>query len=333
MMSVFKSAACNFLVALLLCFAASASELQSQAKWHSDTQGIMGTNIHTEVWAESDENGQIAVNAVMQEMERINQLMSPYIETSELSIVNANAANHPVKVSKELFDLVSLSISLSQETYGAFDITFASVGYLYHYRDNHRPDTQTIQSLLSAIDYQHLELDQQNLTIFFKHPKVKIDLGGIAKGHAVDNAIKLLRNLDITNAIVTAGGDTGLLGDRRGRPWMVGVRDPRNRDRQAVVLPLENTAMSTSGDYERYFEEDGKRYHHILSPSSGESVYEVQSVTVVGPSSTLNDALSTAVFVLGVKKGIDLINQVKGYDALIMDNQRKLHYSNSFQKD
>lgn len=317
--------------ALMLCFNASATA--KQAQWYSDSQGIMGTNIHTEVWAESAEQGRAAVNAVMQEMERINQLMSPYIETSELSVVNANAAAHPVKVSKELFDLVSLSASLSEETFGAFDITFASVGYLYHYRDNQRPDKKTIQSLLSAINYKHLKLDQNNLTIFFNHPKVKIDLGGIAKGHAVDNAIKLLKNIGINNAIVTAGGDTGLLGDRRGRPWMVGVRDPRNSERQAVVLPLENTAMSTSGDYERYFEEDGRRYHHILSPSSGESVYELQSVTIVGPSSTLNDALSTAVFVLGVQKGIDLINQVKGYDALIVDNQRKLHYSNSFQKD
>lgn len=325
------SAVCCLYATLLSCFTVSAIEHKGQ--WFSDSQGIMGTNIHTEVWAESAGQGEAAVNAVMQEMQRINQLMSPYIDTSELSLVNANAANQPVTISKELFDLISLSVSLSEETNGAFDITFASVGYLYHYRDKKRPDKQTIQTLLSAINYQHLKLDRKNLTVFFNHPKVKIDLGGIAKGHAVDNSLILLRNLGIENALVTAGGDTGLLGDRRGRPWMVGVRDPRNRDRQAVVLPLENTAMSTSGDYERYFEEDGKRYHHILSPSSGESVYEVQSVTIVGPKSTLNDALSTAVFVLGVQKGIDLINQVKGYDALIVDNQRKLHYSNSFQKD
>lgn len=320
----------GFMSAVYPCLSMSN---QQNGRWYSDNQGIMGTNIHTEVWAETEQLGNKAVRIVMDEMERINQLMSPYIDSSELSKINAFAATRPVTVSQELFDLIQMSLSLSEETFGAFDITFASVGYLYEYRNKQKPDEKTIQSLLSAVNYRHVKLDKANLTVFFAHPKVKIDLGGIAKGHAVDNALTLLRNLGITNALVTAGGDTGLLGDRRGRPWMVGVRDPRNRDRQAVVLPLENTAMSTSGDYERYFEEDGKRYHHILSPKSGESVYEVQSVTIVGPRSTLNDALSTAVFVLGVQQGIDLINRVKGYDALIVDNHRKLHYSNSFQRD
>lgn len=302
----------------------------AKAKWYNDSQGIMGTNIYTEVWADSDQVGQLAVKAVMAEMQRINQLMSPYIEDSELSRINQSAAIQPVAVSKELFDLIALSVGLSEETNGAFDITFASVGYLYDYRQGKRPDKATIDALKDAINYRHIELDESSQTVYFSHPKVKIDLGGIAKGHAVDNALAILARQGIAHALVTAGGDTGLLGDRRGRPWMVGIRDPDSQDKQAVVLPLENTAMSTSGDYERYFEEDGKRYHHILSPKSGESVYEVQSVTIVGPRSTLNDGLSTAVFVLGVQQGMDLINQTPGYDAIIVDNQRKLHYSNGF---
>ncbi|MEP4888542.1 MAG: FAD:protein FMN transferase [Aliiglaciecola sp.] len=291
----------------------------------------MGTNIHTEIWATSPQLGHAAVEAVMQEMQRINQLMSPYIDSSELSKVNRLAPHSEVPVSSELFELLQLSVGLSEETQGAFDITFASVGYLYDYRQKQRPDSQTIKSLLDAINYRHLQLNPDTQSVAFTHPKVKIDLGGIAKGHAVDNALSILKNMGIEHALVTAGGDTGLLGDRNGRPWTVGIRDPRNHQKQAVVLPLENTAMSTSGDYERYFEEDGKRYHHILSPKSGESSYEVQSVTIIGPRSTLNDGLSTAVFVLGVKKGINLINRTRGYEAIILDNQRRLHYSRSFE--
>jgi thiamine biosynthesis lipoprotein len=287
----------------------------------------MGTNIRAEVWHTSPEQGQQALNAVMQEMERINQLMSPYIESSELSKANAHAAKAPTPISKELYDLIALSIELSKETEGAFDITFASVGFLYNYREKQRPNQAAVKQLLNAINFKHIVLDDKNQTIFFKHPDVKIDLGGIAKGHAVDNAIKLLADRGIQHALVTAGGDTKLLGDRHGRPWVVGIKDPRISEKQAIVLPLEDTALSTSGDYERYFEEDGQRYHHILSPKTGRPAQEVQSVSIIGKQSTLNDALSTAVFVLGVQEGMNLINKTPGYDAIIIDNKRKVHYS------
>jgi thiamine biosynthesis lipoprotein len=296
-------------------------------QWFVDKQGIMGTNIQVELWSESKEQGQEGIRLVMDEMQRINQLMSPYIETSELSILNDQASKMPVKVSKELYDLIALSVELAKETEGAFDITFASVGYLYNYRESQKPADSEIKDLLQAINYRYIKFDPENYSIFFADPKLKIDLGGIAKGHAVDNAIELLKNYGIKHALVTAGGDTKLLGDRLGKPWMVGIRDPRNKYKQAVVLPLSDTALSTSGDYERYFEQDGQRYHHILSPKTGTSVYEVQSVSIIGQRSTLNDALSTAVFVLGVNKGMNLLNRTPGYDGIIVDNQRKLHYS------
>ena len=302
------------------------------ATWFEDKQGIMGTNIHVELWADSAQEGEDAIQAVMFEMERINQLMSPYIKNSELSQLNDYAAKEAVIVSKELFELVALSVELAKETDGAFDITFASVGYLYNYRENQKPEQGQIDQLLNAIDYRHIKFDRAQHSIFFSHPNVKIDLGGIAKGHAVDNAIEILKQRGIEHALVTAGGDTKLLGDRLGKPWMVGIRDPRNKDKQTVVLPLSDTALSTSGDYERYFEQDGVRYHHILSPKTGSSVYEVQSVSIIGQRSTLNDALSTAVFVLGVQKGMDLLNRTPGYDGIIVDNQRKLHYSNALKE-
>lgn len=312
---------------LVSLFAWCFSTQQAYAQWHTQKESIMGTNIYVEVWTEKEALGKQALTSVMLEMERINQLMSPYIKSSELSKVNRMAGISYVPVSQEFYDLIKLSVGISQETEGAFDITFASVGFLYDYRSAQKPTNDKIDEMLEAINFNHIKFNDAQRSIFFSNPKVKIDLGGIAKGHAIDNAIAILKAQGIKHALVTAGGDTGLLGDRLGRPWMVGVRDPRNRDRKAVVLPLENTSMSTSGDYERFFEEDGTRYHHILAPSTGKSVYEVQSVTIVGAKSTFNDALSTAVFVLGVQKGIDLINRTPGYDAIIVDNKRKLHYS------
>ena len=300
-----------------------------RGEWFEDNQGIMGTNIHVELWSDSAQQGDDAIQAVMHEMQRINQLMSPYIVNSELSKLNNHAADNPVPVSKELFELIVLSVELAKETDGAFDITFASVGYLYNYRESQKPEPEQIEDLLQAINYRHIKFDVDVHSIFFAYPNVKIDLGGIAKGHAVDNAIDILKERGIKHALVTAGGDTKLLGDRLGKPWMVGIRDPRDKDKQAVVMPLADTALSTSGDYERYFEQDGKRFHHILSPKTGSSAHEVQRVSIICQHSTLNDALSTAVFVSGVQKGMDLLNHTPGYDGIIADNQRNLHYSNA----
>ncbi|MFT6331083.1 MAG: thiamine biosynthesis lipoprotein [Bermanella sp.] len=316
-------------VLLVLTLAFSA---QLKAEWYSENAGIMGTNIYVEVWAETPVQGELALRAVMAEMERINQLMSPYIDTSELSLINAKAGQQPVVISDEMFELLDKSVNISELTKGAFDITFASVGYLYNYKKNQRPDEATIASLLAAINYKYIKLNKPNKSVVFTHDKVKIDLGGIAKGHAVDNSISLLERMGIMHGLVTAGGDTRLIGDRRGKPWIVGIRDPRDEQKQAVVMPLQDSAMSTSGDYERYFEEDGKRYHHILSPKTGKSTYDVQSVSIIGPSSTYNDALSTAVFVMGLREGLGMINRIDGYDAVVMDNQRKMHYSNGLQQ-
>jgi len=317
----------SVLLVLVLAFSASL-----KAEWYSESAGIMGTNIYVEVWAETPVQGELALRSVMAEMERINQLMSPYIDTSELSLINAKAGQQPVVISDEMFELLDKSVNISALTKGAFDITFASVGYLYNYKQNQRPDEATIASLLAAVNYKHIDLNKHNKTVAFTHEKVKIDLGGIAKGHAVDNSISLLERMGIMHGLVTAGGDTRLIGDRRGNPWIVGIRDPRDEEKQAVVMPLQDSAMSTSGDYERYFEEDGKRYHHILSPKTGKSTYDVQSVSIIGPSSTYNDALSTAIFVMGLREGLGMINRIDGYDAVVMDNQRKMHYSNGLQQ-
>jgi len=297
------------------------------AKWHYEQQSHMGTAIRVELWHENPEQAKQAIKAVMDEMARIDQSMSPYIESSELYQVNQNAATKPLAISTELYQLIAKSLAVSEMTNGVFDISFASVGFDYDYRNKRKPSKQQLAENLPAINYHWIKLLPQS-QIKFAHYNVKIDLGGIAKGHAVDNAIAILRNLGIQHASVTAGGDTRLLGDKRGRPWVVAIKDPRKETGSVVKLPLENVAISTSGDYERYFiAEDGTRYHHILNPKTGDSAREVQSVTIIANDSTTADALSTSVFVLGVKDGLSLIESLPNISAIIIDNNRKMHYS------
>lgn len=309
------------------CLVVLLMPLESMAAWFKDEQAIMGTRIAVEYWYEGSGNASQCNELVMAEMRRINVAMSPYREDSELSRINQQAADHPVKISKELFDLIGRAQHYSELSNGAFDITFASVGHLYDYRNRVKPSDAELQDKLSAINYKFIQLNNKNQTIQFSRSGVRIDLGGIAKGYAVDNGIRILEECGIKHAIVTAGGDSRIMGDRHGRPWMVGVREPRSKDGVKVALPLVDTAISTSGDYERFFIEDGKRYHHIISPSTGQSVSSVSSVTVIGPDALSTDALSTTVFVLGPVRGMELIERLEGIDAVIIDAQGQMHYS------
>jgi len=156
---------------------------------------------------------------------------------------------------------------------------------------------------------------------------VRINLGGIAKGYVVERGIDLLRNRGVEHAIVTAGGDSRLLGDRRGRPWMVGIRDPREDGQVAISVPLADEAISTSGDYERFFDEDGVRYHHIIRPSTGDPASGVHSASVFGPDAVITDALSTSVFVMGVAQGLTLIGNLPDYESIVIDADGKVYYS------
>jgi thiamine biosynthesis lipoprotein len=231
---------------------------------------MMGTEVSVHVWHENAAEGMSIVEEIFAEVARIDGLMSTYIEGSEISEINRSAADGPVAAGDELINLILRSLDISVLTHGAFDITYESIGQYYDFRERRRPDAATIQEGLERIDYRLVEVDRLAGTVRFLEPGVRINLGGIAKGYVVERAVNLLRSRGIRHAIVTAGGDSRLLGDRRGQPFMVGIRDPRNEGEVALTMPLEDEAISTSGDYERYFEEDGTRYHHIIQPTTGE---------------------------------------------------------------
>ena len=287
----------------------------------------MGTEISVYLWHDDPVRGQQAVDAIFDEVERLDLLMSTYKEDSRISEINRDAAERAVVAGDELYRLIERSLDISVLTKGAFDITYDSVGQHYDFRNRLRPDAETVESERVLIDYRLVQLDQVAGTVRFLQDGVRINLGGIAKGYVVERGVNILRRAGVAHAIVTAGGDSRLLGDRRGKPWMVGIRDPRNEGQVAISVPLEDEAISTSGDYERYFDEEGVRYHHILSPSTGAPASGVHSATVFGPDAVITDALSTSVFVMGVDHGLRLIATLPDYESIVIDDEGRIYYS------
>ncbi len=305
----------------------------TQGSWTCREEAIMGTSIRVELWHEEPAMGEAALDAVMEEMQRIDRAMSPFKPESELSRINREAAKAPVPISKEMFELVARSVEFSKLSEGAFDITFASVGWLFDYRNGIKPTAEKIAAALPGIDYRHIRLDRRQRTIQFARDGVRIDLGGIAKGYAVDNCVALLRARGVKEALVIAGGDSRVLGDKRGRPWMIGIRDPRRKETMVAMIPLVDAAISTSGDYERYFEADGVRYHHILDPRTGISPTGVRSVTIVGPDATTTEGISKSVFIMGPERGIRFVESLPGIDAVIIDGDGSMHYSAGLRRE
>ena len=315
-------------LALLLCCVIQPA----RAEWlHRVEDGIMGTRIVVELWADKTADGNDAIEAVIAEMRRVDTAMSTYKPTSEVSIVNAEAARHPVKIGEELFELLTTALEYSKITEGAFDITYASVGYLYDFRAHVHPTEQQIEKALPGINYRHVLLDAKNRTVKFSQPGVRIDLGGIGKGHAVDQGIKILQSRGIQHALVTAGGDSRIIGDRFGKPWIIGIRHPDRKDEVIARIPLEDAALSTSGDYERYFDEDGVRYHHIIDPHTGQSARKVRSATIIGPTATRTDGLSKTAFVLGAERAIEIYNRLDGIDAVLVTPDGRVLYTKGLE--
>jgi thiamine biosynthesis lipoprotein len=299
----------------------------ARADWHSDARPKMGTEVSVYFWHGDAARAKTIIDEIFAEVDRINALMSTYVESSRISDINRRAADEPVFAGQELFELIRRSLDISVLTHGAFDITYDSVGQHYDFRERRRPDDATTETERKLIDFRYVILDQGRGTVHFAQRGVRINLGGIAKGYVVERGVDILRRHGVEYGVVTAGGDSRLLGDRRGRPWMIGIRDPREEGKVAISVPLEDEAISTSGDYERYFDEDGVRYHHIIRPSSGLPVEGVHSATVFGPDAVITDALSTSVFVMGVHEGLKLIGCLPDYEAIVIDSEGRIFYS------
>jgi thiamine biosynthesis lipoprotein len=306
-------------------------EARPQPGWVQREEAIMGTAIRVELWCTDTREGDAATAAVMQEMHRIDRAMSPHKSGSELCRINREAAQRPVPLSAEMWRLVERAVAYSQLTEGAFDISYAAVGQHYDYRARRRPDPATLARARELVGWKKLLLDRQAQTLRFAEPGMRIDLGGFAKGHAIDCAAAILRQRGISHAMVSAGGDSRVIGDRLGRPWSVAIRDPRRAGETVAVLPLEDVSISTSGDYERFFDVGAERVHHLIDPATGRSPQGVHSVTVLADDGLTCEALSKAVFVMGPARGLALIESVPGADAVVVDATGTLHWSSNLQ--
>ena len=316
---------------VLLIFIAMVYGSFAHAQWQQFTSTAMTTKLDLEFWLEDSVKAITLSEQVFEEFVRIELVMTRYGTISELSNINRLASTQVLPVSAGLFKVLQRSHEISMQTQGAFDMTFASVGYLYDFRKAKQPSSSEVSTRLSSIDFRHVLLDLKKQTVRFTHPNVMIDLGGIAKGYAVDEGIKLLKQAGVQYARLSAGGDMRLLGDKKGKPWIVGVKDPRSSlkaNKNVVALPLSDVSISTSGDYERYFvDEKGERIHHIIAPKTGRPVKGIQSVSVIGPNTMMTDGLSTAIFLLGVEKGLAMANRLTDIDVIIIDASRQLHFS------
>ena len=264
----------------------------------------------------------------------LTPIISSWRETSETSEINRKAGREPLAVSPELFNLIRRSIRVSRLTGGAFDITFDGVGRLWNFKSKSSPipSREAIDEALKSVGYHHIVLDEENRTVFLDTPGARIGFGAIGKGYAANRAVIVMKELGATGGVVNAGGDLVIFGRQDdGDPWRIGIANPLDRDEIFAFLDVTGQAIVTSGNYENYIEVDGKRYSHILDPRTGWPVEELRSVTIVCPDGELADALATGVSVLGVEKGLDLVNRLNGIEAMLVDRDGGIHFSENLK--
>ena len=273
-----------------------------------------------------------AFDAATAEIRRLEKLMTTWDPTSEVSRVNAAAGRQPIAVSQETFDVIRESLHASAMSSGCFDITFETLHGLWKFDqdlDPHPPTPAEVHSHLKYLGYRHVKLDEAKRSVLLDEPHVRIGLGGIAKGYAVDKATKVLRDAGLTSFYVQGGGDLFTYGAKPdGSPWQAGIRDPRGPEGDYfAVLGVDDHAFSTAGDYERSYIVDGKRYHHIIDPRTGYPATASRSVTIWAPTALLADEIDDAVFILGPDKGMALVESLDDVGAVIVDAKNRVWVS------
>ncbi len=314
-------------ILVVLSFAAHAS---AEPHLVSRSTTAMGTQVSISVHTEDDEGATRAIENALDEITRIENLMTTWRE-SEVTRLNANAGIAPVRVSDETMEVLEMSKQASAWSGGAFDITFYALKGLWKFDEDLEkklPDPAEVKQRLPLVDWHKLRLDKKKHTAFLEKRGMAVNLGGIAKGYAVDRMAGILRRAGFGNALVQAGGDLLCAGTKSGKPWSAGIRDPRGTIKDVfAVLRLEDHAFSTAGDYERFFFLDGKRYHHILDPRTGEPARASRSVTVYARTALLADAIDDAIFIMGWKRGFQMIEKIPDTGAIVVDDEGVVHVS------
>jgi len=274
------------------------------------------------------------LNAAQGEIERIERLISSWDANSQTAEINRQAGIKPVKVAKELYDLIARSIEISKITQGAFDISYAALDPVWFFDGRMKAVPSESERLKSVqnIGFKDLVLNAKEQTVYLPKKGMKIGFGAIGKGYAADATKKLMKSLGVSSGIINASGDLTSWGKKPdGTDWQVGISNPENPTKVFSWFPVRDAAVATSGNYEKYVTLEGKQYSHIMDPRTGMPVSGIKSVTVFAPNAELADAFATAVFIMGIDTGIDTISQLPGMSCIIVDAENNIHHSPNIQ--
>ena len=294
----------------------------------------MGNRFDISVVAEKETIGNEYIALATNEIKRIENLISSWDSNSQTSLINRNAGINPVKVDDELFQLIQRSLKISKLTNGAFDISYASMDKIWRFDGSMTtmPSEESIKKSVERVGYDNIILDETNKTVFLRQKGMKIGFGAIGKGYAADKAKDLLQSKGVDSGIINASGDLNAWGKQPdGKNWMVAIVNPLNKEKVFSWMPVQNSSVVTSGNYEKYVKLNGELYSHIIDPRTGYPSKGIISVSIFTKSAELADALATSVFVMGVETGLDFINQLKGVECIIVNADNKIITSNNIE--
>jgi len=314
---------------LLFCsiFILSACSPQKE-KVYRKSKILMDTIITVNVVSHSAEDANRAIEQAFSEIKKLDKFLNFFSDKSELSEINRNAGKKPVRVSRDTFEVIEKAIHSSEKTNRAFDITIGPLISLWDFHNKVKPEEKTIRQKIRLVNYKDIILDKNASSVYLNKKGMRIDLGGIAKGYAADKAVAAMKRNGIKSGLVSIAGDIKAFGLKPdGKPWKIGIRNsrPANEDDDIMAtIELTDMAISTAGDYERYFIIDNKRYHHILDPKTGYPADKCRSVSIIAKDGFITDSFSTGIFILGAEKGIKLLEDM-GIDGIIVDKDGKIH--------
>jgi thiamine biosynthesis lipoprotein len=300
------------------------------------TLKLMGTRFEITVIAPNEDIGYINIDEAVSEIERIEKIISSWDEASETSQINQNAGIKPVKVSMELFRLIERAKKISEITDGAFDISYASMDNIWKFDGSMQgiPSKALLNQSVSKIGHEKIQLDPIEQTVYLLEPGMRIGFGAIGKGYAADRAKELLVSKQVKGGVINASGDLTTWGTKvTGEKWLIGIANPLSKDKVFSWLPVVESSVATSGNYEKYIVLDGEKYSHIIDPRTGYPTRGINSVSVFTKNAELCDALATAVFIMGKDSGIHLINQMDGVEVVVVDSDNKIHKSSGIVFD
>ncbi|WP_312900116.1 FAD:protein FMN transferase [Chryseobacterium taichungense] len=294
-------------------------------------QKLMGNAFEITVVSDDENIAHRHIEAAIEEIRRIEKLLTTFSEESQTNLINKNAGIQPVKVDWEIFDLIERSLRISRITDGYFDISYGGIDKSFWNFDREMkelPNPELIRDHLKLVNYQNIILDREHQTVFLKEKGMRIGFGGIGKGYAAEMAKRLLQKRGVISGIVNASGDLTTWGNQAdGKPWTVGIADPDNAKQPFSYMNITDMAVATSGNYEKFVMINGEKYSHTINPKTGMPVSGVKSVTIFCPNAEIADAMATPVSIMGVDAALNMVNQINHLECIIIDDSGRIYTS------